>query len=239
MIILEAVRCDYPWASDRLHQFILEGMAENAADALRSRARYYPYVEPSRRHGRGLLRALSSTACAVVTDWYPTFFLPAMLTAAATQVGVSLEAVDSNGLIPLRAAGKYHSGARFYRAFMQRALRDHLRNFPAERPLALLRGPRLKSSPPASPRAGRRQRRDCCEADRPRSRRCPSITRSHLSTSAVGSGRRRRNCTVSDRGLARYADDHNHPDLTARAACRHTSISATLRARGLRDADGP
>ncbi|HEY4877982.1 MAG TPA: hypothetical protein VIH97_02565, partial [Candidatus Acidoferrales bacterium] len=28
LVILEALRCDYPWASDRLHQFVLQGMAE-------------------------------------------------------------------------------------------------------------------------------------------------------------------------------------------------------------------
>ena len=29
LVILEAVRCDYPYASDRLHRFVLDGMAEH------------------------------------------------------------------------------------------------------------------------------------------------------------------------------------------------------------------
>ena len=31
LVVLEALRCDYPEASDRLHQFILEGMADTRA----------------------------------------------------------------------------------------------------------------------------------------------------------------------------------------------------------------
>ena len=30
-MILEALRCGYPWASDRLHRFVMEGMKDNAA----------------------------------------------------------------------------------------------------------------------------------------------------------------------------------------------------------------
>ena len=27
LVILEALRCDYPWASDRIHHFVMDGMA--------------------------------------------------------------------------------------------------------------------------------------------------------------------------------------------------------------------
>jgi deoxyribodipyrimidine photo-lyase len=29
LVVLEALRCDYPWASDRLHRFIIDGMVDN------------------------------------------------------------------------------------------------------------------------------------------------------------------------------------------------------------------
>jgi deoxyribodipyrimidine photo-lyase len=45
-VILEALRCDYQWASDRLHRFIIDGMADNAATPAKLRILYYPYVEP-------------------------------------------------------------------------------------------------------------------------------------------------------------------------------------------------
>ena len=51
LVILEALRCDYPEASDRLHHFILQGMADTRAALARGPALYYPYVEPSRGDG--------------------------------------------------------------------------------------------------------------------------------------------------------------------------------------------
>ena len=49
LVILEALRCDYPHASDRLHRFVIDGMADNARQAAKSRALYYPNLPPSRR----------------------------------------------------------------------------------------------------------------------------------------------------------------------------------------------
>ena len=148
LVILEALRCDYPGANDRLHQFILDGMAVNQRLAAKSRALYYPYVEPSHRHGHDLLPALAANACVVVTDWYPAFFLPRMVAAAAKRLTVLLEAVDSNGLIPLADHGRAFTAARFYRAFMQRVLRDHVTQVPEEAPLTRLKkGPQLSSLP--------------------------------------------------------------------------------------------
>src|SRR3974390_660932 len=45
LVILEALRCDYRWASDRMHSFVLEGMADNAARLSGTGVLYYPYVE--------------------------------------------------------------------------------------------------------------------------------------------------------------------------------------------------
>ncbi len=148
LVILEALRCDYPGANDRLHQFILDGMWVNRRHAARSRALYYPYVEPSKGHGRELLSTLASHASVVVTDWYPAFFLPRMIAAAAARLSVLLEAVDANGLIPLAEHGRAFTAARFYRAFVQRLLRDHVTQVPEEAPLRRLRRvPRLASLP--------------------------------------------------------------------------------------------
>ena len=75
----------------------------------------------------------------VVTDYYPAYFLPRMLTSAAAQAATALEAVDSNGLIPLAAGGKAFPLARLYRAFLQRELPSHLDALPDDAPLAGLR----------------------------------------------------------------------------------------------------
>ena len=58
-------------------------MAANAAAFAGRRLLYYPYVEDAKGAGRGLIAALGQDACLIVTDWYPAFFLPRMLEAAA------------------------------------------------------------------------------------------------------------------------------------------------------------
>jgi deoxyribodipyrimidine photo-lyase len=76
LVVFEALRCDYPYASDRLHRFVLDGMADNAARLAAAGVAYLPYVEPRAGAGKGLLAALANDACLVVTDEFPCFFLP-------------------------------------------------------------------------------------------------------------------------------------------------------------------
>lgn len=136
ILILEALRCGYPWASDRLHRFVIDGMADNQRLADKARVAYFPYVEDAPGAGRGLLQALAAKACVVVTDDFPCFFLPRMVAAAARKLPVRLDSVDSNGLLPLRATEQVYPTAFSFRRFLQKALPAHLSEFPAPSPLA-------------------------------------------------------------------------------------------------------
>lgn len=135
LLVLEALRTDYPWASDRLHRFVIDGMADNLRALKGTDAAYVPYVEPEHGHGRGLLRALSELAAVVVTDQFPTFFVPRMVDAAAARLGVKLEAVDGNGLIPLAATERESATAYSFRRIVQRRFSEHLEEVPLENPL--------------------------------------------------------------------------------------------------------
>ncbi|MBT8464405.1 MAG: deoxyribodipyrimidine photolyase [Myxococcales bacterium] len=132
LVVLEALRVGYPWASDRLHQFILDGMRANAGYFKNKNVYYFPYVEAAEGEGRGLLRAFAKDACVVVSDDYPTFFIPKMQEAAASQLKARIELVDSNGLFPMRATDKVFSRAFDFRRHLQRELPQYL----GERPLA-------------------------------------------------------------------------------------------------------
>lgn len=135
LLILEALRLDYPWASDRFHTFILQGMKENDITCRPTGASYYPYVERGPGQGKGLLENLSREACVVVTDDFPAFFIPHMVEAAGRKLDVLLEAVDGNGLLPLDAPGKTFGTAYAFRRYLQRVLRTHLDRRPLENPL--------------------------------------------------------------------------------------------------------
>jgi deoxyribodipyrimidine photo-lyase len=138
LVILEALRTGYRWASDRLHRFIVDGMRAHRKHFENENVIYYPYVEPEHGAGSGLLEALASDACLVVSDDYPSFFIPKMQQAAASNLEVALEVVDSNGLLPLRATNKIFSRAFDFRRFLQKDLPAHLETLPVEDPLASL-----------------------------------------------------------------------------------------------------
>ncbi len=143
LVILEALRVGYPWASDRFHQFILDGMRANLEHFATKNVSYIPYVEPTHGAGRGLVEALSTDACVVVSDDYPCFFIPRMQHAAASQIDVRFEVVDSNGLLPIRATDKVFSRAFDFRRHLQRELPSHLDEAPLRDPLDAL--PRISS----------------------------------------------------------------------------------------------
>lgn len=136
LVIFEALRVGYPWASDRLHTFVLQGMHDNQTALHDAPVVYYPYVEPKKDAAKGLLETLAAEACVVVTDDFPCFFLPRMVAAVGKKLKVKLEAIDSNGLLPMRAADRDFPLAHSFRRFLQKELPKHLENAPWANPLA-------------------------------------------------------------------------------------------------------
>jgi deoxyribodipyrimidine photo-lyase len=211
LVILEPLDADYPWASDRLHAFVLDGMAANARAAAGSAATYLAYVEPAAGRGRGLLQHLSTRAASIVTDWFPGFFIPRLLHAAGRQAACRVEAIDANGLIPLSAHGRAFTSARSYRAFVQRTLRDHLRDVPETTPLdrlpAGVEAPALGLAKRwrMTPEPG--DRRNVTLAALPIDHTVAPVRTQGGSEAAS----RALNRFLSAR-LRRYAGEHNHPD---------------------------
>ena len=72
LLILEALRSGYEWASDRLHRFILDGMADNARHLKRYPVTYYAYVEPEHGEGKGLVWPLAFfiVSAAAMAVWW-------------------------------------------------------------------------------------------------------------------------------------------------------------------------
>lgn len=136
LVVLEALRVGYEYASDRLHAFVLQGMASNAQRLSERGVVVHSYVERAKDEGKGLVAALARHAAVVVTDDYPAFFLPRMIASAALQIPVRFEQVDSNGLVPMRATDQVFTTAFSFRAWLQKNIVPHLRHRPVEDPLA-------------------------------------------------------------------------------------------------------
>jgi len=136
LLILEPLDVAYRWACDRDHRALTDGMLEHARALAGTPVGYYAYLEPRHGAGRGLLRALAERACVLVTDDSPVFFTPRLLEAAGSVAPCLAEAVDSCGLLPLRAAGRAFSTAYSFRRFLQKALPEHLLRQPSPSPFA-------------------------------------------------------------------------------------------------------
>lgn len=149
LVILEALRAGYHWASDRLHYFVIQGMADQQRALADQPALYYPYLEPEPGAGAGLLETLAAKACAVVTDDFPCFFLPRMIEHVARKIDVQMEVVESNGLLPMRATAKIFSRAFSFRRFLQGTLLPHLDELPQSQPLRNRKLPTLAALPKA------------------------------------------------------------------------------------------
>ncbi len=147
LLVLEALRCSYQWASDRIHRFILQGMVDNRAAFAASNARYFAYVEPEQGHASGLLEALAKKACVIVTDEFPCFFIPRMLSSVAGRLPAMLEAVDSNGLLPMRATDRVFTKAFSFRRYLQDDLPKYMLEWPHADPLAEANIPEFGSLP--------------------------------------------------------------------------------------------
>lgn len=136
LVVLEALRADYRWASERLHRFVIDGMADQVRAFDGTGVLYHPYVELIAGSGSGLIDALAAIACCVITDEFPAFFLPRMIHAAAERLSVRLESVDSIGIYPLHGTDREFARAHDLRRFLQRELKPFLSQAPQSDPLA-------------------------------------------------------------------------------------------------------
>jgi deoxyribodipyrimidine photo-lyase len=215
LLVLEALRVAYPFACDRFHRFVIDGMAENAVAFHKAGIAYHAYVEPEAGAGSGLLQTLAKDAALVITDDFPCFFLPQMVTAAGQKLCVRLEAVDSNGVMPIRALDKACFRAFDFRRAVQKSFAAHWAARPSPAPLVRLTLPKLEFPktirerwPSASPELLRGDPGALAELDIDHG--VPIVD--------YRGGLRAAKKTLTefvDGKLARYAEDRNHPDKAA------------------------
>ena len=73
VLCYEGLTCSYPQANDRLHTFILEGVAETRRRLKKLGVGYCFHLRRRRSDPDDALYRLAADAAAIVTDDYPTF----------------------------------------------------------------------------------------------------------------------------------------------------------------------
>jgi len=123
LVVYEGLKFYYPWASDRFHTFILEGVAEKQAEFAERGIRYLFYLQRNKRDPKNTVARLAREAALLVTDDYPCFIIPAH-NARVAELKSPLYAVDANGMVPLSDLPKEEFAAYTIRPKIQRLLPD-------------------------------------------------------------------------------------------------------------------
>ena len=129
LVVYEGLKYYYPWASDRLHTFILEGVEEKKAAFERDGIRYIFYLQRDSTYPKRTVEKLASEAALIVTDDYPCYIIPDHNRAIAERAQVAVHAVDSNGVIPISRFEKEEYAAYTFRPKARRVLAEYLLPF--------------------------------------------------------------------------------------------------------------
>ncbi|MBC7288117.1 MAG: deoxyribodipyrimidine photolyase [Armatimonadetes bacterium] len=141
LVIVEELTCGHRWDTLRSHKFALDGMREKAEKLRASPVLYYPFVERRPGDANRLASVLARRACGIITDDFPYVMLDNRAETLARICQVRVEAVDSNGLLPLRATSIAFHTAHAFRRHVQATLLDHLSARPAQAPLQRVKMP--------------------------------------------------------------------------------------------------
>lgn len=135
LLILEAFSCDYPWATDRTHTFMLQGMAEHLDYAKSQGLNYISFVEEKPGQYDEVLTGLAKQASVLITDEYPVFIMKERNNRYPEKLNLPYYTVDSNGLIPLGLTEKDPYSAYLFRKIMQKHFIEAFTNPPKQEPL--------------------------------------------------------------------------------------------------------
>lgn len=135
LLIYEGLNIDYPWASDRMHAFILQGMQEHLLTAKEQGLNFFSYVEPDKEAGKGLFYRLAEKSCCVISDEFPVFIVRKHNERVADRINVPFTTIDSNGLVPLGLTEKDPYSAYIFRKIMQKNFLEAYTNPPKKDPL--------------------------------------------------------------------------------------------------------
>ena len=204
LVVYEGLKFYYPWANDRMHTFILEGVAEKQAEFAERGIRYIFYLQRSERDPKHTVAQLAREASVLVTDDYPCFIIPEHNERIASS-NLPVYAVDANGMVPLSTLPKEEYAAYTIRPKIQRLLPDLPRSIVT--PHLEVQKPRLDVDCPETTVTADNipELVAQCDIDH-------SVKPSNLYSGGTKAGRKRLKQFVSNI-LPRYDKTHNEPSV--------------------------
>ena len=129
LVVYEGLKFYYPWASDRFHTFILEGVEEKRRAFEKLGIKYVFYLQKDKSSPKQIVAKIAKHAALIVTDDFPCFIIPKHNAAIVEKASVPVYAVDSNGVIPMSKFEKEEYAAYTIRPKIKRILGDYLQPF--------------------------------------------------------------------------------------------------------------
>lgn len=129
LVVYEGLKFYYPWASDRLHTFILEGVNEKRNAFEKRGIRYVFYLQKDEKSPKQTVAKLAKEAAMIVTDDFPCFIIPNHNRAITKKADIAVYAVDSNGVIPLSRFEKEEYAAYTIRPKIKKMLPEYFLPF--------------------------------------------------------------------------------------------------------------
>ncbi len=133
LVVYEGLKFYYPWASDRIHTFILEGVAEKRAAFEKLGIKYVFYLQKDDKSPKDTVAKIAENAALIVTDDFPCFIIPKHNEAIVKKAEIPVYAVDSNGVIPMSRFEKEEYAAYTIRPKIKKILHEYLKPFEEEK----------------------------------------------------------------------------------------------------------
>ncbi|MBK7392055.1 MAG: deoxyribodipyrimidine photo-lyase [Chloracidobacterium sp.] len=127
LVVYEGLKYYYPWASDRIHTFILEGVEEKRREFEQLGIRYAFYLQNNADAPKNTVAALAKDAALIVTDDYPCFIIPEHNRGVAERAEIPVFVVDSNSIIPMSKFEKEEYAAYTIRPKIKKLLDRYLK----------------------------------------------------------------------------------------------------------------
>ncbi len=133
LLVYEGLTCAYPYASDRLHTFILEGVPDTEQRLRKLGIGYLFYLRRKPGDPDDVLYRLAHEAAALVTDDYPTFIARQHNARVPAKLAIPYYVVDSSCIVPMSRMEKREYAAYTIRPKIRKLLPPCLTPVPSIR----------------------------------------------------------------------------------------------------------
>ncbi len=133
LLVYEGLTCSYPYASDRLHTFILEGVPDTEQRLRKLGIGYVFYLRCKNSDPDDVLYRLARQAAALITDDYPTFIARQHNLSVPPKLSIPYYAVDSSCIVPMSQMEKREYAAYTIRPKIRKLLPRYLTPAPPVR----------------------------------------------------------------------------------------------------------